>query len=694
MALNFNTSPYSDDFDPNKNFHRILFKPGVAIQARELTQSQTILQNQISNFASSIFSQNTPVSGGKVTTNLSCNYIKLNQTYNNSPIVAANFVNKIVSDSTGNILARVIATAEATSPGTTLGDPPTLIVTYISGIHFSDNMQVFTTDNTNFIATTIGVTGGTSSVGSSSVASISPGIFYIVNGYNNSSIANSDGTFNKYSIGNFVSVLQQTVILSKYDNLPSMRIGLEIFESVVDYVNDTSLLDPAVGASNYQAPGADRYSISLELITYPLDLGNDDLFIELVRIENGLVLKQVDSTVYSTIDDYFAKRDFETNGDYIVTPFTFTPSKNAAGDLTKYDLNISKGIAYVHGYRIENQSNQILTSDRARSSKTITGNDVYFDYGSYFFVDNVNGFFDTTTQPSVDIHCVNSANINSTNVTTYNSTLIGSANIRNLTYVSDSTTANSYVFKSYITNVSTNNLTGTASSATTTSITVVDSTGAFSSANNAYYNMPLTITSGKSVGDIRNVISYTVSGTSKTFTVNSPFTVTPDNTSKFLLTMGTVDAESIVQITGSGSYTLTAFSNINSASGKNGATILGDAVLQNTQTPELIFPVGNPYVSSISGSSYVTSKNWRNKTFSSGTGILTLTIATGSQLRFIGSGSLSLSTIKQNFTIIDASTKQILDLSTTTVSVATDKTSVTFTNSLLTIGFSDSPDRQ
>ena len=76
MALNFNVDPYYDDFDPSKNFHRILFKPGYAVQARELTQSQTILQSQISKFADNIFSQNTPVSGGKVTTNQNCYFIK------------------------------------------------------------------------------------------------------------------------------------------------------------------------------------------------------------------------------------------------------------------------------------------------------------------------------------------------------------------------------------------------------------------------------------------------------------------------------------------------------------------------------------------------------------------------------------------------------------------------------------------
>ena len=47
MALNLNTSPYYDDFSDDKRFHRVLFKPGVAVQARELTQLQTILQDQL-----------------------------------------------------------------------------------------------------------------------------------------------------------------------------------------------------------------------------------------------------------------------------------------------------------------------------------------------------------------------------------------------------------------------------------------------------------------------------------------------------------------------------------------------------------------------------------------------------------------------------------------------------------------------
>ena len=46
----FNVSPYYDDFSQAKNFHRVMYRPGFAVQARELTQSQTILQNQVEKF--------------------------------------------------------------------------------------------------------------------------------------------------------------------------------------------------------------------------------------------------------------------------------------------------------------------------------------------------------------------------------------------------------------------------------------------------------------------------------------------------------------------------------------------------------------------------------------------------------------------------------------------------------------------
>ena len=64
MAINFNINPYYDDFNEAKGFHRILFRPGFAVQARELTQLQTELQDQINKFGKHIFVNGSVVLGG------------------------------------------------------------------------------------------------------------------------------------------------------------------------------------------------------------------------------------------------------------------------------------------------------------------------------------------------------------------------------------------------------------------------------------------------------------------------------------------------------------------------------------------------------------------------------------------------------------------------------------------------------
>ena len=149
------------------------------------------------------------------------------------------------------------------------GDAPTLIVTYLSGNQFTDNAVIFDTAS-NLAAQAL----ASGSTGTSSVASIAQGVFYV--------------------LGTFVQVNPSTVILSKYSSSPSIRVGLTITEQITNYISDSSLLDPAVGASNYQAPGADRYLITLDLESRPITFGDDDGFIELVRVENGNIAKLVD----------------------------------------------------------------------------------------------------------------------------------------------------------------------------------------------------------------------------------------------------------------------------------------------------------------------------------------------------------------------------------------------------------------
>ena len=679
MSLNFNVGPYFDDFDPTKNFHRILFKPGAAVQARELTQSQTILQNQISNFASAIYSQNTPIAGGQVTTNLNCYYLKLNPTApSGSAITAANFANQIIQDASGVVLARVIATIETTTSGTVIGDPPTLIISYLSGAHFTDGMTIATTtlQTTQYATVATSSTSAGNSTGFSSTASIANGTFYIVNGY---SVSQTNGQ--KYSIGNFVDVSPQTIVLDKYDNTPSFRVGLQINETIYDYVNDTSLLDPAVGASNYQAPGADRYVITLSLTSLPLTPGNDDGFIELLRIQNGNIVKQVNGTVYSTIDDYFAKRDYETNGDYIVEGLTLTPSANANTTInqTKYDLKVGKGVAYVHGYRLENQSQIVLTNDRAQSTANINNNAVFVDYGNYYVVDTANGVFDIGVVPQVDFHSVGSDNIVSTNNTTYTSTLVGTGFMRNMTYVSGTgSNTKTYVYNAFVSDIQYNTLTGTVASGTANSFVITDTTGKFSAVANAYYNVTVSVTTG-GITDVRNIVNYV--GSTKTAYVDNLFTVTPTSSSTFSLNFQQYDVESIVKTVGSGSYALTANVGINVATGKVNGLSTGDTILNNPGTPELLFTVGYPYVAQLASTSYYSQRVYRQKTFTGNT--LTLQATSGnssSPIRFEGASTLSGAAAEQLFIVIDNSTGSILDFTSSgnTVTISGDKTTATF----------------
>jgi Domain of unknown function (DUF4815) len=684
MALNFNVDPYYDDFDPTKNYHRILFKPGVAVQARELTQSQTILQNQISNFADNIFKQNTPVTGGQVTTNLKSYYLKLNTTYNGQNIVAANFLNQLITDSTSTIVAKVIAVSEATGTTSSPGDPPTLIVSYRTGVQFSDNMVLSVIGSTNVVATTIGSTGGSTCTGLSSTTSISQGVFYVVNGWSKSSTPNPDGTYSTYSIGTFVNVAPQTVILSKYSNTPSVRIGLEITETIVDYIDDQSLLDPAVGASNYQAPGADRYKIDLTLTTLPLlSSTTDPQFIELVRMDTGQVIKQVDGTVYAVIDDYFAKRDFETNGDYIVNDFKIAPAVTQSSNTT-WDLTIGPGVAYVHGYRIENQSSITITSPRAQNTNSVIGNSLHVDYGSYFVTDTLTGDFNFTTMPKVDFHCVPASSINNTNANTYNSTLVGSGFIRNIVYQESlrGTDTTGYVFNTYVNDINCNTLSGTATnSSTSTTLVINDSTGVFSSSNNAYNGVQLVLNSGLPSGVLdspKTVTNYYVLGSTKTFTVDKSFVSNPTSNTTFSLVFQTGVVESIVQKNGSGAVANTT--NINNF-GKSNGTANGTTLFFESTAPELIFKIGSDYVASVNSSNYFTSKIFRGQSFNSSH---QTSITSPSGLSF-ASGTLTNAygpTIAESFIVVNAATGAVLDFTTSGNNVSVSGSTATFTSTV------------
>ena len=122
----FNLSPYFDDFNEGKKFHRILFRPAFAVQARELTQSQSILQNQIERVSDHLFEKGSMVIPGEIAYDLNYYSVKLSGFgASTGSTVLSNFNNAEFTGLTSGVVAKVVNFDVATS-----SDPNTLYVKY------------------------------------------------------------------------------------------------------------------------------------------------------------------------------------------------------------------------------------------------------------------------------------------------------------------------------------------------------------------------------------------------------------------------------------------------------------------------------------------------------------------------------------------------------------------------------------
>ena len=160
INLNLNQSPYFEDYDETKDFHQVLYKPAVAVQARELTQEQTILRNQIKRFGDHIFANGSRVSGGELFVDTNYEYVKLQAQYNSTNITVANLAGKTIIGSQSGTIARVVNTAVVNA---TTGDPNTIWVKYLTGGGVTQKVQGITVTNAGTGYTTIPsvtITGG------------------------------------------------------------------------------------------------------------------------------------------------------------------------------------------------------------------------------------------------------------------------------------------------------------------------------------------------------------------------------------------------------------------------------------------------------------------------------------------------------------------------------------------------------
>lgn len=397
------TNPYYDDYKEEKDFYRILFKPSVAVQARELTQMQTILQNQISKFGSHVFENGSRVLGGEINLDTEVTYLLVAGTYNETDINVANFMGQIIVGQQSGARARVVHYIEAEDT-----DENTLYVKLLNGIDFDLNEDIVAED----ILYSATILNTESAIGLSSMVGINEGYYF----YN----------------GLFLRVGQQQIILDKYDNKPTYKIGITVYDKIVTYETDNSLLDPANGSPNYGAHGADRLQYNLYLEKKPIDELGSINFIELMEVQNGEITFENKYTQYSELEKNFARRTFDESGNFTVEPFDIKIENNSDNS-DNFDVLLGAGKAYVRGYEFETISTSKLTLPKARNTEEVTNFDINAQYGNYCMVSTFTGVFDPTSLEKVKLKS--------------SSSVIGSANIRFITQDSNKK------FRFYLTNI-------------------------------------------------------------------------------------------------------------------------------------------------------------------------------------------------------------------------------------------------
>jgi hypothetical protein len=439
------TTPYYDDYDETKNFYRILFKPGRAVQARELTQMQTLIQGQIERFGKNIFKEGSIVVPGEQVYDTRYKYVKLVTSYNSvvADDVIDSLVDKIVIGQTTGVRALVVNYVLATST-----DEPTIYVKYLNSgtdgttTAFSSSEVITTEDSATSIQAI-----ATSPTGTGTAFSTTSGALFVK--------------------GSFVYYPEQTLIVEKYSVPSNVIIGFQITESVITSDDDETLLDPAIETYNYFAPGADRYKISLALSKRSFTPAETDEanFVEIVRVQDSEIIRQTVSSNYNILNDTLARRTYDESGDYTVTPYRVQLKEhlrttNANTQITVIDgmytageggnsslfLNVvSPGKAYVKGYEIDSIRTKYVEQEKARDSVSVTNSTIATTFGNYILATNINSIPDLANLATLSLY-----NQYTSVVASPAGTKIGTAKIRSIEFDSGTIGTATAVYKLYL----------------------------------------------------------------------------------------------------------------------------------------------------------------------------------------------------------------------------------------------------
>ena len=365
----FNVDPYYDDYDQNKKFLRMLFRPGYAVQARELTQLQSILQNQIQRFGDNIFEEGSMVLGGEIVENR-VKYARVSGL--TGTLAIADTIGTVLAVS-GRANAKIIH-AETGLSSSTVDNMPVIFFEYTSGgTAFTEGLAIGgTAPNGSSVSMTIsGVTSGSLTgyaLGNAILVNSGAGVRFVDGFF----VANDQQVLGAYSTtGSTGSKVRL------YEN-PTTRVGFDVSREFVSSETDETLKDPAFGFYNYSAPGADRYKIGMTITQYPFSPTNTSAtdnfsrkdFVEFARIVNGTTIKKEKYPAYAVLGDTLARRTYDESGNYIVEPFSISISDSVYGATgATLTAEIGSGKAYIFGYEFETQGVTKIDLPKARTSR-------------------------------------------------------------------------------------------------------------------------------------------------------------------------------------------------------------------------------------------------------------------------------------------------------------------------------------
>ena len=428
INTNLNIAPYFDDFDVEKQFYKILFKPAYAVQARELTQLQTILQNQVEQFGDNIYQEGTIIKGCNFTNLNGLQYVKLTdktgfdvEQFVSGPDTA--IISGITTDvdvvyeleNAAGLKANIIAAKRGFETR-----PPDLNTFFINYLNTNGTVQQFIAGE-NLTITKYVYNGSTL------VAALQEGGDSLDTNWNINVTLQSNPAGKAFGIrasagvvfqkGHFLFTQDQTLVVSKYNDIPDdLSVGYEVTESLVSSLQDSSLYDNANGSSNENAPGADRLKMVPTLVVKDTAIADVDAgFFTLIRYQNGSAVTLRDVAQFNSIAAEMAKRTYEESGNYILDSFKVDLDRRDA-DLVAL---VGKGTAYVKGYRVENSGKLDFIIDPITNTAIQQNQATTADYGSYLDVTDISG--------TVDL------NYDTVELQNAGSGKIGEAYVRNLT---------------------------------------------------------------------------------------------------------------------------------------------------------------------------------------------------------------------------------------------------------------------